>query len=223
MSKKRKRRADGLYQANVVVGIDPKTGKYIRKPVYDRDETNLEIKKAKIQDSVRKGTYADDKGIKFQDYAYSWLKRYKANPELENPMDSHTYRDYRNIIKNHLGPLKDMRLQKIQKQDILEAIALLNGHYDLQRRLRMTVNQILDAAIKTCAEILRFRKNRNLPNANLQRKKLQLPCLCFLIWKHSNAFSCCCSIILVPGAAKCLPCKNRISCCRKKKSALRKR
>lgn len=144
---KRKKRADGLYQANIVVGTDPKTGKYIRKQIYGKDEKEVSIKAAKIQDAIRKGTYADDKKITLQEYAYSWLERYKANPELENPMDSHTYRDYKNIIKNHLGPLKDMRLQKIQKQDILEAIALLNGHYDLQRRLRMTVNQILEAAI----------------------------------------------------------------------------
>lgn len=144
---RRKKRADGLYQANLVVGTDPKTGKYIRKQIYEKDEKELNIKAAKMQDAIRKGTYADDKKLTLQEYGYSWLERYKANPELENPMDSHTYRDYKNIIKNHLGPLKNMRLQKIQKQDILEAIALLNGHYDLQRRLRMTVNQILDAAI----------------------------------------------------------------------------
>lgn len=143
----KKRRKDGLFQQNVTIGINPLTGAYIRKSIYAKTEDELEIKVGKIKEAVKNGTYADDSRFEFQAYAWSWLSRYKADPNLEKPEDSHTYRDYKNIIKNHLGPLKGKRLMKVKKQDIMAAVAELSGHYDLQRRLRMTVNQILTAAM----------------------------------------------------------------------------
>ncbi|MCI6731862.1 MAG: site-specific integrase [Lachnospiraceae bacterium] len=147
--KHRKKRADGRYYANVVVGIDPKTGRYIRESIYGKTEEEVNLKEAKIKDALKKNTYSNDNGIVLKEYALYWIRRYKADPELEeHPELSTTYRDYMNIIKNHLGPMEQLPLMKIKQQNIMDSMELLNGHWDLQRRLKLTMNQILKSAMQ---------------------------------------------------------------------------
>lgn len=138
---KYKKRKDGRYQANIILGKDGKTGKYIQKIIYAPTIRELEEKKAKIVTSLSDGTYADDKHTTVYKYALQWLQAEKQNKSAS------TYNGYHNIIQNHLGNLADMELLQVKRSDVLIAIAALEGHYDLQRRLRMTLNQIFESAI----------------------------------------------------------------------------
>lgn len=138
---KYKKRKDGRYQTGIIVGTDKITGKYIRRTIYASTIRELDEKKAKIVTSLADGTYADDKHTTVSTYAQQWLKAEKQNKAAS------TYNGYQNIVKNHLGNLADMELLQVKRSDVLIAIAALEGHYDLQRRLRMTLNQIFESAI----------------------------------------------------------------------------
>ena len=87
------------------------------------------------------GTYADDKGVTLRVWANKWLELYKTNKSYS------TYHGYYNIIKNHLEPILDIRLKELKKSDIQLCINKQEGHYDIQRRIKLTLNQILEAAI----------------------------------------------------------------------------
>lgn len=138
---KYKKRSDKRYQANIRLGIDRYTGKYIYKTIYAKTISELEDKKTKMLSALKVGTYADDKHNTVYQYGKHWLDAEKSNVSTSN------YNGYRNIIENHLGNLARMELLQVKRSDVVEAIAALEGHYDLQRRLRMTLNQMFEAAI----------------------------------------------------------------------------
>lgn len=159
-------RADGRYQANICIGVDSTTGKRKFKTVYAKTQVELERKKAEILSALSHGTYADDKGYTVRSWGVKWLNTYKLNI-----IENNTYAGYENIIKNHLGNLADIRLMQITKTDIQEAINSLSGHYDLQRRLRLTLNQMLEIAIDDGLVYKNVSRNVTLPQKPRSTKR----------------------------------------------------
>ena len=135
------RRKDGRYQANIVVGLDPQTGKYKYRTIYADTIAELERKKAEIKADLSRGVYSDDEGYTVMEWGRQWLKIYKSSVEKA------TYLGYENTINKHMAIIGDIRLKDLKKTDIQMAINALNGHYESQRRLRLTINQMLECAI----------------------------------------------------------------------------
>ena len=130
-----KKQKSGLYRA----GIKTPDGK--TKWLSAKSVAELEQKKADIAYTTRRGIYADDVGYTVGEWGDKWLSLYKSNTSYS------TYNGYANILKNHINPIKNIRLKDLKKSDIQECINNASGHYDIQRRIKLTLNQMLESAI----------------------------------------------------------------------------
>lgn len=137
MAKKRK---DKRYEKKVFIGYS-ESGKELYKSVYGKTIAERDQKASLIQASVHNGTYADDSGMTVRTWGEQWISTYKGNRGFS------TKEGYRNILKNHLTPILDIRLKDLRKSDVQNCINRATGHYDIQRRIKLTLNQMLEAAI----------------------------------------------------------------------------
>lgn len=159
--KKYTKRPDGRYETMISTGkYDPDTGKLITVRVYGRTMAELEDNKALVKADLTRGTYANDKGYTVGEWADKWLETYKSNKG-----------GYDNIIRNHLGDLKDIRLKDLTKSDIQKQIKSLEGHYDLQRRLKLTINQMIEVAIDDGLLYKNVCRNVELPSKPKTNKR----------------------------------------------------
>lgn len=138
---KYKKRNDGRYETTIYIGTDPNTGKPQVRHIYASTIADLELRKADMLSALDKGIYADDKHITVRTWANKWLSLYKSDKEVS------TYNGYANIIKNHITDIADIRLRDLKASDVQLCINKQTGHQDIQRRIKMTMTQILDAAI----------------------------------------------------------------------------
>lgn len=136
-TKKMAKRADRRYETTISTGkYNPDTGELIVVHVYGRTKAEFENNKAKVRDSLNRGTYAADKGHTVASWAKIWYETYKPGNK-----------NYDNIIRNHFELINKIRLKDLTKTDVQKQINALDGHYDLQRRVKMTLNQMLEVAI----------------------------------------------------------------------------
>lgn len=159
-----KKRADGRYKKAIYLGNDA-DGKRLYKYVYAKSKEELEAKAADIIYHVKNGIYADDKGLTVGSWASKWIDIYKTT------VSSNTLNGYNNIIKNHIADIKDIKLQDLKKTDVQIAINKLSGHYDLQRRLKLTMNQMLEAAIDEGLVYKNVARNVVLPRQEKKEKR----------------------------------------------------
>ncbi|MFA9376271.1 MAG: hypothetical protein ACERKZ_05880 [Lachnotalea sp.] len=138
---KYKKREDGRYQANVIIGYDDK-GKRIYAPtIYARSVPELERQKAEIMSQVNKGIYANDKGLTVGKWAKEWIVAYKNN------VAASTYKNYNNIIKNHLTSINNIRLMDLRKIEVQTLINSKSDSPEIQRMIKITINQMIEDAI----------------------------------------------------------------------------
>lgn len=133
---KYKKRADGRFYTLVSTGKYEDDGKPIRIPVYGTSSRDLENKVADIKVALKHGTYADDKGKTVGEYAQEWLKSFHPGNK-----------GYSNIIRNHFERINDIKLLDLTLSNVQGQINAKEGHYDIQRRIKITINQILECAI----------------------------------------------------------------------------
>lgn len=138
---KYKKRKDGRYSTFIDNGKDSLTGERIRIPVYGYTIPELEDNKAAVRDSLNKGTYANDRGLTVASWAKEYVDVYKAGKNKS------TINDCNNIIKNHLSCIADIRLQDLKKSDVQKCINNAAGKHDIQRRIRLLINEMLETAI----------------------------------------------------------------------------
>ena len=69
----------------------------------------MDSKLSAMKTDISRGTYSNDKGITFGDYATEWVKINKSSAAAG------TLNNYQNIITNHINDLKDLPLSKITK------------------------------------------------------------------------------------------------------------
>lgn len=141
---KYKKRADGRYQANVVVGIDEETGQRIYAPtIYAKSIRELEEKKSEIRDQVAKGIYADDKNLTVGEWVKEWFEVEKATCGIRTKemYELHVYK----YIVPELGSI---RLRELKKSDIQLMINRHSHHRRTCEQLRMTIRQMVSSAIE---------------------------------------------------------------------------
>lgn len=188
---KYKKRSDGRYHTKITVGYDD-SGKELKKDVYGRTVQEFEQNIAEIKASVSTGTYADDNHLTVGQWGEQWLSIYKKEVSYS------TFHGYKNIIDNHLTPIYDIRLKSLRKSDVQHCINLAAGHYDIQRRIKLTLNQMLEAAIddnlvykNVCRGTTLPRKPKTQTRALTQAEKSILPlcnftpeekCFVWLLW-----------------------------------------
>lgn len=140
---KYKKRKDGRYQANVIIGTDEETGKPIYAPtIYAYSIPELENKKATIKEQVNKGIYADDKGMTVGTWADAWFKVDKDTAGIR------TKEMYETCVYSHIIPsLGSIRLRDLKKSDVQKLINDNKEHRRMCEQIRMTIKQMLFAAI----------------------------------------------------------------------------
>lgn len=134
------KRKDGRYEKKIKLGTND-AGKVVYKTIYARTSVELEQKAAMILSAVSSGTYADDQKLTVLQWANHWLDTYKKDKSFS------TVSGYENIIKNHIKSIHGIRLRDLHKSDVQQCINNASGHYDIQRRIKNTLNQMLEVAI----------------------------------------------------------------------------
>lgn len=139
---KYKKRSDGRYQANICIGVDKATGKRLFRTIYARTIPELDNKKAEIKDQVNKGIYADDKGMTVATWAKKWFETEKATCGVR------TKEMYERMVYSYIIPnLGDIRLRDLKQSDIQLMINKKAAHFRTCEQIRMSIRQMLDAAI----------------------------------------------------------------------------
>lgn len=161
---KYKKRSDGRYYTKIQIGRDPETGKAIRKNIYGRTIAELESKKSELTYHLDKGTYADDEGLTLLQWSRKWLEIYKTN-NAES-----TYNNYKNSIEKHIAEIGDIQLKDLKKSDIQVLINSRIGKRETQRMIKLTLNQILEAAIDDGLVYKNVCRNIEIPNDFIKKK-----------------------------------------------------
>ena len=105
-----RQRPNGLWEARVVTGIDPITGKQIRKSVYGSKEKEVRRKITEIQNALDSGTYQEPSKMTVKEWLDEWLTTF-----CMNKLKPYTIASYRMIIDTHIGPaIGSMKLQAVR-------------------------------------------------------------------------------------------------------------
>lgn len=139
---KYKKQADGRYKTTINTGKFNEKGAPIKFYLNARTIKELEEKVAEAKYRLQQGQNLIDSSMLFKDYANKWFEIYKANRAIN------TRAMYRNILDNHIDLLASKKLKDITKLDIQNQI---NARADRPRtceQIKLTVKQILEAAVE---------------------------------------------------------------------------
>lgn len=93
-----RQRPDGLWEARFVTGVDPGTGKGIRKSVYAHTQKEARQKLAQAVAAIDLGTYKDPTKLTVGQWLDIWAKDYLGG------VKPFTVASYEGCIKNHIKP-----------------------------------------------------------------------------------------------------------------------
>lgn len=137
---KRKKRADGRYSKQLVVGKNP-DGSKIRKTVYGYTLKELDDNYLDMKIKYKQGIDITHTKLPFGEYAIKWYELYKSEKSAK------TQEMYLNLLDNHIDLIADMDLTKIQTDDIQMCINACANKPNLCRKLHMMLKQIFNMAI----------------------------------------------------------------------------
>jgi integrase len=136
------------YCGQIVTGINPKTGKLIRKTVYGKTRSEVIKKKKALESQLITGTYRGP-----TDYTVeSWLNHWVEN-NVKNRLSAKSYEMYKYIIRVHLIPaLGTVKLEDVTTEMIENLLNKKMNPADGSRKLKMRtvyyIKQTLNAAMK---------------------------------------------------------------------------
>lgn len=109
-----KHRADGRWEARVTVGLNPTSGKPMRKSIYGKTQKEVRQKMTAILGAIDKGTYQPGTKTTVREWMNEWLETY-----CSNKLKPYTVRSYRGIIDNHIVKhLGALPLQTVRGSDV---------------------------------------------------------------------------------------------------------
>lgn len=165
--KKYKRRADGRFDTTVKIGVNPKTGRPIRKHIYARTVKELEAKRAEFVKQRDMGLISD-KPVTFAEYAEQWFELNKSGKS------ANTRNVYANVLKNHIGYISQKKIDKITKSDVQMQLKQAEGHHSTQELILLLIRQILNNAVDDGLAIRNVAQNIKLDQERAEQKKRQL-------------------------------------------------
>lgn len=93
-----RQRADGRWESRVTIGIDPGSGKAIRKSFYGATQKEVRLKLQKAQTEVNEGIYTEPSKLSVKKWLETWLNEYNGGVKPA------TLLSYRQHIENHIAP-----------------------------------------------------------------------------------------------------------------------
>lgn len=108
-----RQRKDGSWEARVTVGVDPGTGKPIRKSIYGKKQEDVAIKLRKITQSIDEGNYMEPSKLTVKGWFQIWLKDFQSESK---PL---TIRQYESMCETHIFPaLGAVKLSKLSTMQL---------------------------------------------------------------------------------------------------------
>lgn len=105
-----RQRSDGTWEARVTIGINPGTGKPIRRSLYGKSQKEVRQKMTAVLRDLDRGTYQTPNKITVGQWMDEWLSTFCMNKV--KPL---TLQSYAGIIKNHIRPaLGALELQAVK-------------------------------------------------------------------------------------------------------------
>ncbi len=160
------KRADGRYATSIVVGKEGNKTK--RKFLYGSTIRELEEKVADFKSLQNKGVVVDDNGMLLKDWAVIWLELYKSQKSYN------TYAMYKNAVEKHIIPnIGDVRLKLLKKHNLQELLNALiaQGHYRSAEVVKLTLTQIISAAIDEQYIFVDITRGLSLPKKPYKEKR----------------------------------------------------
>lgn len=154
----------------VTVGVDPYTGKRIRKRVYGNSTTGLRQAEHDLIRQTRDAENPSD--VKFGPYSEEWLAAYKSSREAK------TVSMYRSAL-NKTKPISQKKIKNIREIDLQLLIKSHEDHPTTCSQLRLTLNQIFKRAVKdgiisrNPAEDLELPKKEETEQRKLTKKEIK--------------------------------------------------
>lgn len=110
----RKRTDRDGWEARVTIGLNPKTGKPLRKSIYGKTQKEVRQKMVALLGTLDKGTYQPETKTSVRAWLSEWLETF-----CMNKLKPYTLSSYRGIIDNHICKhLGAMPLQSVRGSDI---------------------------------------------------------------------------------------------------------
>ena len=105
-----RQRSNGKWEARVVVGVNPGTGKPIRRSIYADTQKEVRRQMTAILRELDSGTYQAPNKIKVSDWMQEWLTTF-----CEGKVKPLTMQTYSGLIRNHINPaIGAMELQAVK-------------------------------------------------------------------------------------------------------------
>lgn len=109
-----RQRPDGRWEARVSIGVDPATGKAIRRSFYGDTQKEVRQKMTAALSSLDTGTYQTPVKTTVGAWLDEWLETFCARKV--KPL---TYSSYKGIISNHIKPhIGGLQLQSVRGADV---------------------------------------------------------------------------------------------------------
>jgi integrase len=143
------RERNGRQTLEVMVGVDPTTGKPKRKYFTGKSEAEARKFYRAYMDSVAKGTFVEPNKITLSQWLTTWFDLYKKNSVQRSTLDTIEVH-----IESHLKPaLGHIKLQKLRAQEVQKMYndKFNNGFglkHETLRHIHATLRQALDKAIE---------------------------------------------------------------------------
>lgn len=153
-----RKRPDGRWEGRYTVGIDPKTGKQIRRSVYGKTQREVRNKMIVFLAEISQDTYIEPSKIKLQDWLQTWIDEFSFDKRYS------TLKGYKAQIKKHIVPA----LGKYYLED-LTPLLIQRFYNDLIRpdedgkclspKSIKNVHIVLRAALQQAVELEYIKKN----------------------------------------------------------------
>ena len=138
---KYKQQKDGLFKTTISTGKYDENGKLQVINLSAPSSRKLEILAGEVRAQLKMNMYANDGGQTFEKYADHWFHTYPEKTVSDASK-------YKTVLKKHVDGIKYKKLSDITKSDIQQLINDAEGHPDVQRMIKLTVNQVLECAIE---------------------------------------------------------------------------
>lgn len=153
-----RQRSNGSWEARFVIGVDPGTGKDIRKSVYGKTQKEVRKKMTEAVAALDKDDYREPCKMTLGQWLDIWAKEYWAD------LKDRTRESYECQIRNHIKPcLGNIKLDALNVHTIQKFYNGLSeeqdGHKELSPKTVRVIHGALHAALRQAVEVGYLRTN----------------------------------------------------------------
>lgn len=141
---KQKKRANHLYQKNMVLGKKA-DGTYIRKTIYGKTQKELDRRAMEISRQLNNGIQVWDNGLLFEELSDIWFNQY--NPDASEHWKYKTEAVIRLHLNPYIGQMKIRDLRQIHLQTIISSLAKKGYATGTLKGIKQTAVRIMKVAV----------------------------------------------------------------------------